>query len=72
MNRVTEQLLQELAASPTDMAKLVRAVVRRQRGVLAISPDTIRRWERDDPRSWRLVRQWLTSMGVTVLTRGHS
>jgi hypothetical protein len=72
MNKVTEQLLQELDASPTDLAKLVRAVLHKHRGVLAISADTITRWERDDPRSWSLVRQWLTLMGVKVLTEKRS
>ncbi len=73
MDKVTERLLQELDASPTDLAKLVRKVSHKHRSVLAISTDTIRRWERDDPRSWSLVRQWLTSMGVKVaVTRNHS
>jgi hypothetical protein len=68
MNQVTERLLQELDTSPTDLAKLVRAVLHKQRAVIAISVDTITRWERDDPRAWSLVRQWLTLMGVKVVT----
>jgi hypothetical protein len=71
MNQVTERLLQELDTSPTDLAKLVRAVLHKQRAVIAISSDTITRWERDDPRAWSLVRQWLTLMGVKVVTENR-
>ncbi len=70
MDRVTERLLQELEASPTDLARLVRAVLHRHPGVLGISAEAIGRWERDDPRSWSLVREWLTSMGVRVAVTG--
>lgn len=66
MDRVTDRLLRELDASPTDLAKLVRKISYKHRSVLAISTETIKRWERDDPRSWSLVRQWLTSMGVKI------
>jgi len=31
-----------------------------------ISTETIIRWRKDDPRSWKLVLEWLTTMDVEV------
>jgi hypothetical protein len=48
-----EELLKKLQTSPTDLKKLVEAVLYRDRPVVAIPQRAIDRWQRDDPASWR-------------------
>jgi len=55
-----DELLLALRDSPTDLAKLVKTVHQRRRRVVAISPNAITRWNKDDPDSWTRVREWLT------------
>jgi hypothetical protein len=66
MSEATENLIHELRGSPTDLAKLVDAVRRRPLHVVDISTEAIIRWRIDDPRSWKLVLEWLTTMDVEV------
>ena len=63
-----EELLKKLQASPTDLRKLVEAVVRRGCPVVAIPARAIDRWQRDDPASWRLVLDWLVSRGTRIVS----
>jgi len=66
MDPVTEALLRDLEASPTDLKKLVVSVLWRNRSAIAIESDAIARWERDDPRRWASVQEWLLSQGITI------
>jgi hypothetical protein len=66
MDEATEQLIRDLRASPTDLARFVAAAVRRRRMIIAIAPEAIVRWERDDPSTWALVRQALAARGIRV------
>jgi hypothetical protein len=45
-----EELLKKLHTSPTDLKKLVEAVLYRDRPVVAIPHRAIDRWQRDGPR----------------------
>jgi hypothetical protein len=67
LDEETNELLRALRTSPTDLAKLVRAVHERRCEIVAISPRAIARWQRDDPDAWRQVEAWLTSRGVRVV-----
>jgi hypothetical protein len=67
VDEVAERLLRELRDSPTDLAKLVGATLRRRATVVAIPSAAIARWEKDDPRSWRLVEEWLVTRGVRII-----
>jgi len=62
-----DELLLALRDSPTDLAKLVKTVHQRRRRVVAISPNAITRWNKDDPDSWTRVREWLTRRGVRLV-----
>jgi len=62
-----DELLHALRHSPTDLAKLVKAVHQRRRRVVAISLNAITRWNKDDPKSWTRVREWLTMRGVRII-----
>jgi len=65
-NAATDNVIPELRGSPTDLAKLVEAVRGRPLHVVDISTEAIIRWRKDDPRSWKLVLEWLTTMDVEV------
>jgi len=66
MDDATETLLRDLEESPTDLKKLVVSILWRNRSAIAIESDAIARWERDDPRRWASVQEWLLSQGITI------
>lgn len=66
MDAVTESLLRDLETSPTDMKRLVVSAIWRPRTAIAIDAAAIARWERDDPRRWASVQDWLLSHGITI------
>jgi hypothetical protein len=66
MDDATETLLRDLEESPTDLKKLVVSILWRSRSAIAIESDAIARWERDDPRRWASVQEWLLSQGITI------
>jgi len=66
MDNATETLLRDLEESPTDLKKLVVSILWRNRSAIAIESDAIARWERDDPRRWASVQEWLLSQGITI------
>ncbi len=66
IKEAAEKLLHELWGSPTDLAKLVEGVRWRPLPALNISTEAIIRWRNDDPRSWKLVLEWLTTMDVEI------
>ena len=66
MDPVTERLLRELEASPTDLKRLVISAIWRKRTAIAIESEAIARWERDDPKCWTSVQDWLLSQGIAI------
>jgi hypothetical protein len=62
-----DELLRDLRASPTDLAKLVTSVHQQRVSVVAISSKAMIRWGRDDPDSWKRVQGWLSLRGVRVV-----
>jgi hypothetical protein len=66
MDAVTESLLRDLETSPTDMKRLVVSAIWRPRTAIAIEAAAIARWERDDPRRWKSVQDWLLSHRITI------
>lgn len=64
-----ESLIHSLRPSPTDLRKLVMAVLDRRASTVSISAAAITRWEQDDPRNWSLVRDWLLSRGVKIVVQ---
>jgi hypothetical protein len=67
IDETADKLLRELRGSPTDLAKLVERIHQRRRRVVAISAGAITRWNKDDPKSWERVREWLTRRGVQII-----
>ena len=66
MDKATESLLRDLEASPTDLKKLVVSAMWRHCTAIAIESEAITRWERDDPKRWASVREWLLAQGITI------
>ncbi len=66
MDAVTDRLLRDLEASPTDLKRLVISAIWRKRTSIAIESEAIARWERDDPKCWASVQDWLLSQGITI------
>lgn len=66
MDSAIESLLRDLETSPTDLKRLVLTALWRVPSVIAIEAEAIARWERDDPRRWASVQDWLLSQGVTI------
>ena len=66
MDAATEDLLRDLETSPTDLKRLVISALWRNRTAIAIEAEAIARWERDDPRRWERVQDWLLSQNVTI------
>ncbi len=66
MDAVTEKLLEDLESSPTDLKRLVVSTLWRGRAAIAIEAEAIARWERDDPRRWAAVQDWLLSQNITI------
>ena len=63
---MTESLLRDLETSPTDLKRIVLSTIWRKRTAIAIEADAIARWERDDPKRWASVQNWLLSQGITI------
>ena len=63
---MTESLLRDLETSPTDLKRIVISAIWRKRTAIAIEAEAIARWERDDPKCWASVQDWLLSQGITI------
>ena len=63
---MTEKLLRDLETSPTDLKRIVISTIWRKRTAIAIEADAIARWERDDPKRWASVQEWLLSQNITI------
>lgn len=66
MDALTEKLLRDLETSPTDLKRLVASAVWRKQAAIALEFEAIARWERDDPKCWASVQDWLLSRGITI------
>ncbi len=62
----TEHMIHELRGTPVDLVRLVEAVRWRPLHVVAIPAEAIIHWRTDEPRSWNVVLEWLTTMDVEI------
>ncbi len=62
----TDDLLDKLRGSRTDLARLVAHVCRRRPSYLVISVEAVNAWKHRDPHSWAEVCTWLSTRGVAV------
>ena len=66
INEATENVVHQLRGCPTDLVQLVEAVRWRRLRVVAIPAETIIHWRNEEPSSWTLVLEWLTTMDVEI------
>jgi hypothetical protein len=62
-----EDLMTDLQSSPTDLARLVEAVVRDKVPYVKIPAQAVRSWERRAPDHWAKVAGWLAAQNVAVV-----
>ena len=60
-------LLDDLRNSPTDLARLVEAVVRDGVPHVTIPVEAVSSWKRRAPDHWAKVASWLAAQNVTVI-----
>jgi hypothetical protein len=65
MDLVTN-LIHELRGCTPDLVQLVETVRWRPLHAVAIPAEAIVHWRTDEPRSWKVVLEWLTTMDVDV------
>jgi hypothetical protein len=63
----TEDLLIELRASRTDLARLVEAATRDRLTRLVVPQRSVDAWEQREPETWMKVSGWLTARGVAIV-----
>jgi hypothetical protein len=66
IGEATENMIHQLRGRPADLVELVEAIRWRPLHVVAIPAEAILHWRSEEPRSWKLVLEWLTIMGVEV------
>lgn len=63
----TEELVTELRASRTDLARFVQAAHRDHLPFMVVGAQSVRAWEQREPSSWARLRKWLEVHSITVL-----
>jgi len=64
---IPADLLNDLRSSPTDLARIVEAVVRDGLPYVVIPGQAVRSWECRAPDHWAKVAGWLASQNVAVV-----
>jgi hypothetical protein len=64
---IPHDLLNDLRRSPTDLARIVEAVVRDGVPYVKIPVQAVRSWERRAPDHWAKVASWLAAQNVAVV-----
>ena len=63
----TEDLVEDLIGSRTDLARYVAAASRTDLPYLVVSADAVRAWETREPEAWRKVREWLAGRHKVIV-----
>ena len=63
----TDELLSDLRASQTDLARFVESVVRNSAPYVVVSSEAVRAWQRREPQAWAKVTGWLAAHDVAVV-----
>lgn len=63
-----DELLAELQASQSDLARFVETVVRDNMPYVVVPCQAVKAWQRSEPRGWAKVERWLAAHDVAVVT----
>jgi hypothetical protein len=67
MDNEVEALLTELRSTPTDLARVIAALVITPRAILLVACGASARWEREIPDVWARTQRWLAQRQITVV-----
>jgi hypothetical protein len=62
-----DELLSELQASRTDLARYVDAASRSDRPYIVVSAAAVRAWRERAPHAWAKVTDWLAAHGKAIV-----
>jgi hypothetical protein len=62
----TEELVTELRASRTDLARFVQAAHRDRLPFMVVGAQSVRAWEQREPSTWARVRKWLEAHSIAL------
>jgi hypothetical protein len=62
-----DELMNDLRASQTDLARLIEAVVRDRLPYVVVPIQAVRSWERREPQHWAKVSGWLADQNVALV-----
>jgi hypothetical protein len=62
-----DELMNDLRASQTDLARLIEAVVRDRPPYVVVPIQAVRSWERREPQHWAKVSGWLADQNVALV-----
>ena len=62
-----DQLLHDLRTSRTDLARIVRAVVRDRLPYVVVPIQAVKSWKRQEPEHWAKVVGWLAAQKVSLV-----
>ena len=62
-----DELLHDLRISKSDLARIIRAVVRDRPPYLVVPIQAVKSWERREPEHWAKVTGWLAAQQVNLV-----
>ena len=64
---MTQEMLTEVRASRTDLARFVEAAFRDELPYLIVPARAVEGWQEREPQIWAKVRAWLASEGKSIV-----
>ena len=62
-----DELLHDLRTSQTDLARIVKAVVRDRLPYVVVPIQAVKSWEQREPEHWAKVAGWLAARNVSLV-----
>ena len=62
-----DELLRDLRTSKTDLARVIKAVVRDRLPYVVVPTQAVKSWERREPEHWARVAGWLADQKVSLV-----
>jgi hypothetical protein len=65
---MSQDIMEEVRASRTDMARIVEAAARDDLPYVIVSAKAVQAWQEREPQAWAKVQAWLASQGKSIVT----
>jgi predicted transcriptional regulator len=66
-NITAKELLTDLGATQTDLARIIEAVDRDKLPFIVVAAQAVRAWEQREPHTWAKVTRWLAARNVGIV-----